>query len=100
MPVALFVAVTVTPGINAPEASAAVPPKVAFVVCANAHADNTTPISTPPTMLSFIVISPRFCGGTLDQVVQGCQTDIPANETFIDPKLLTVLNCSQITEAA
>src|SRR5438876_549176 len=39
MPVPVFVAVTDTPGINAPEASETVPPRVALLVWANTKAE-------------------------------------------------------------
>src|SRR5436309_846472 len=41
MPVAVFVAVTVTPGIKALVESETVPPRVAFVVCANVFVKKT-----------------------------------------------------------
>ena len=41
IPVCVFVAVIVTPGIKAREASDTVPPSVAFVVCANAFEKKT-----------------------------------------------------------
>jgi hypothetical protein len=37
----VFVAVTVTPGIKAPEASETVPPNVALLVCANTYIAGT-----------------------------------------------------------
>jgi hypothetical protein len=57
-PVAVFVAVTDTPGIKAPVASWTVPPTVAFSDCEKAHSDNTKH-STIDAAIDLLILDPR-----------------------------------------
>ena len=54
IPVCVFVAVMLTPGINAFDASDAVPPNVAFVVCANELPRRTKSSIVPASQYRFI----------------------------------------------
>src|SRR5215831_14877256 len=56
MPVPVFVAVTVTPGINAPDASETVPPTVALIDCPNPITEsNKQPRATDPERVSLTI---------------------------------------------
>src|SRR5690242_8829576 len=63
MPVATFVAVTVTPGINALLESETVPPSVAFVVCANEFVKRTESRNTLIAKNLFIILPPGLRSG-------------------------------------
>ena len=54
MPVPIFVAVTVTPGINARETSDTVPPNVAFVVWGKAFVNKTGSSTNATAKILFI----------------------------------------------
>jgi hypothetical protein len=60
IPVAVFVAVTVTPGINAPVASETVPPNVALLVCAIALPERIRQSRTRTAFKSLFMQRPSF----------------------------------------
>src|ERR1051326_4526284 len=60
MPVWVFAAVTVTPGMRAPLASATVPPSVALLVCVNAEIE-TSKDSNIPATTTFFMDHPPCC---------------------------------------
>ena len=59
IPVCVFVAVMLTPGINAPVGSATVPPNVAFVVCAKTYGENSRHRNSTAKATGFLITPPQ-----------------------------------------
>jgi hypothetical protein len=72
IPVPVFVAVTVTPGINALLESETVPPRFAFVVCANVFVNRTGSSNAAITKSLFIKSSPTPFNTSRRRIAANC----------------------------